>query len=129
MAEDSGYGRGKTGAEGEIPAPDLPYQPRDPENYRPAIGLVGCGGISEMHLRAYQNAGYNVAALCSRDRERVEGRRDLVHALEEFRGLPPPQLLLLEFDCLRTLRHMTSQYVRTVHTYVRTYLHYVHYLR
>ena len=76
MAEDSGYGRGKTGAEGEIPAPDLPYQPRDPENYRPAIGLIGCGGISEMHLRAYQNAGYHVAALCSRDRARVEGRRD-----------------------------------------------------
>ena len=76
MAGDSGYGRGKTGAEGEIPAPDLPYQPRDPENYRPAIGLVGCGGISEMHLRAYRNAGYNVTALCSRDRERVEGRRD-----------------------------------------------------
>lgn len=76
MVEDSGYGRGKTGTEVEIVAPDLPYQPRDPENYRPAIGLIGCGRISEMHLRAYQNAGYNVAALCSRDRARVEGRRD-----------------------------------------------------
>ena len=73
---DSGYGRGQTGATGEIAAPDLPYQPRDPVSYRPAIGLIGCGGISEMHLRAYQNAGYEVVALCSRDRQRVEGRRD-----------------------------------------------------
>ena len=74
MAEDqdSGYGRGKTGPAGEVAAPDLPYQPRDPEAYRPRIGLVGCGGISEMHLRAYKNAGYEVVALCSRDRERVD---------------------------------------------------------
>ena len=74
--QDSGYGRGKSGAKGEVAAPDLPYQPRDPESYRPAIGLIGCGGISEMHLRAYKNAGYEVAALCSRDRARAEGRRD-----------------------------------------------------
>ena len=78
MAEeqDSGYGRGKTGSETEIEAPDLPYQPCDPATYRPAIGLIGCGGISEMHLRAYKNAGYEIAALCSRDRVRVEARRD-----------------------------------------------------
>ena len=74
--QDSGYGRGKTGPEGEVAAPDLPYQPRDPDSYRPSIGLIGCGGISEMHLRAYKIAGYDVAALCSRDRERVEKRRE-----------------------------------------------------
>ena len=28
-----------------------------------------------MHLRAYKNAGYEVAALCSRDRGRVEQRQ------------------------------------------------------
>ena len=74
--KDSGYGRGDTGTAGEIAAPDLPYQPRALGTYRPAIGLIGCGGISEMHLRAYRNAGYEVAALCSRDRARVEGRRN-----------------------------------------------------
>ncbi len=77
MAEnqDSGYGRGKTGSEAAVEAPDLPYQPCDPGTYRPQIGLIGCGGISEMHLRAYKNAGYEIAALCSRDRGRVEQRR------------------------------------------------------
>ena len=74
-SQDSGYGRGKTGSEAEVPAPELPYQPRDPATYRPQIGLIGCGGISEMHLRAYKNAGYEVAALCSRDRGRVEQRQ------------------------------------------------------
>jgi len=61
------YGIGRTGPSGEIPAPDLPYRPRQPQHYRPAIGLIGCGGISEMHLKAYQKAGYNVVALCSRN--------------------------------------------------------------
>jgi len=46
------------------PAPVLPYKPRDPAEYRPLIGLVGCGGISKDHLRAYHRAGYRVAALC-----------------------------------------------------------------
>ncbi len=47
-----------------VPAPVLPYKPRDPASYRPLIGLVGCGGISKDHLRAYHRAGYRVAALC-----------------------------------------------------------------
>jgi len=45
-------------------APDLPYLPRDSKGYRPAIGLIGCGGITEYHLKAYQSAGYNIVALC-----------------------------------------------------------------
>ncbi len=54
---------------------DLPYRPRDPKAYHPAIGLIGCGGITETHLRAYKSAGYNVVALCDLDRDRAEGRR------------------------------------------------------
>ena len=76
MDADSDYGIGQTANEKELAAAELPYRPRDPENYRPAIGLIGCGGISEMHLRAYQNAGYKVVALCSRSRENVDRRRD-----------------------------------------------------
>jgi predicted dehydrogenase len=57
-------------------APLLAYQPRDPKRYRPAIGLVGCGGITKWHLTAYRKAGYNVVALCDVDRARAEKRRD-----------------------------------------------------
>lgn len=69
------YGIGRTSSTDEIPAPDLPYQPRQPLHYRPAIGLIGCGGISEMHLRAYQQAGYNVVALCSRNLDNATKRQ------------------------------------------------------
>ena len=29
----------------EIGAPDLPYQPPAPKDYRPKIGMIGTGGI------------------------------------------------------------------------------------
>lgn len=57
-------------------APDLPYQPRDPQNYRPRIGLIGAGGITFAHLGAYRQAGYDVAAVCEQDIERARSRRD-----------------------------------------------------
>lgn len=60
----------------EIPAPELPYRPRDPLSYRPGIGLIGCGAITQDHLRAYRAAGYRVIALCDVSRERAVERRD-----------------------------------------------------
>jgi len=77
MAEEKNgdYGIGETGPTELIQAPDLPYLPRDPEAYCPAIGLIGCGGISEMHLRAYKEAGYRVTALCGRTEEKVRSRQ------------------------------------------------------
>jgi predicted dehydrogenase len=59
-----------------MPAPDLPYRPADPKRYRPAIGLIGCGGITGAHLTAYKKAGYNVVAFCDLIEERARGRRD-----------------------------------------------------
>lgn len=44
--------------------PDISYRPKNPETYRPNIGLIGCGGISKHHLSAYCKAGYRVTALC-----------------------------------------------------------------
>ncbi|MFA6242477.1 MAG: Gfo/Idh/MocA family oxidoreductase, partial [Candidatus Hydrogenedentales bacterium] len=58
-----------------IPAPELPYLPRDPKTYRPNIGLIGCGGIAPYHLRAYRRAGYRVSALCDVVAERSEELR------------------------------------------------------
>lgn len=55
--------------------PSIEYLPRDPQTYRPAIGLIGCGGITKDHLTAYRSAGYNVVALCDIDAERADLRR------------------------------------------------------
>lgn len=59
-----------------VAAPTLAYQPRDPRGYRPAMALIGCGGISKAHLDAYQKAGYNVVALCDLGAANAERRRD-----------------------------------------------------
>ena len=60
----------------EVPAPDLPYLPRDPKAYAPGIGVIGCGGIVPYHLGAYQRAGYRVAMLCDVDVSRAEALRN-----------------------------------------------------
>jgi predicted dehydrogenase len=63
-------------AMGAAIAPDLPYQPRDPQTYRPKIALIGAGGITFAHLGAYRQAGYDVVAICDQDIERARARRD-----------------------------------------------------
>jgi predicted dehydrogenase len=76
MAKRTQAGRtGQFNAAGRMPAPKLPYQPRDPKRYRPNIALVGCGGITKHHLTVYRRAGYSVVALCDVDLARAEARR------------------------------------------------------
>ena len=77
------YGVAEIRASELMEAPELPYLPRDPKTYRPAIGLIGCGGISEMHLRAYRAAHYNIVALCDVDPKRAEGRRQEFYSQAE----------------------------------------------
>src|SRR5690242_9714125 len=60
---------------GMTDAPQLPYRPPVPKRLDAGIGLVGCGAISQWHLRAYRKAGFRVVALCSRDRGKAESRR------------------------------------------------------
>jgi predicted dehydrogenase len=55
--------------------PALEYRPRNPENYRPGIGLIGCGAITMDHLRAYRKAGYKVIAMCDIDADKAKERR------------------------------------------------------
>ena len=62
-------------AQREIDAPELPYLPSLPTAYRPAIAMIGCGGIAPYHLRAYQRLGLPVVALCNRTRESAEALR------------------------------------------------------
>jgi predicted dehydrogenase len=58
-----------------VEAPRLPYRPPKPKRYKPKIGLIGCGGISQAHLDAYSKSGFKVVALCDHSLERAEQRR------------------------------------------------------
>jgi predicted dehydrogenase len=109
-----------------VAAPVLSYRPRDPKRYRPAIALVGCGGITKWHLTAYRNAGYKVAVLCDVDRTRAEARRDefypeaiatddldYVLSREDVEVIdiathPPERTRLIE-AALRARKHVLSQ--------------------
>jgi predicted dehydrogenase len=65
----------KSGAAGEVAAPDLDYLPPRPAGPH-RIALVGAGGISFAHLDAYRSHGFEVAVIASRDRARATARRD-----------------------------------------------------
>jgi predicted dehydrogenase len=54
---------------------DLPYRPQSPRDYSPNIGLIGCGGITHYHLRAYVAAGFKVSAFCDLDISKAQSRR------------------------------------------------------
>jgi predicted dehydrogenase len=73
------YGLTKQIETEEIAAPDLDYRPRASRDYRPAIGLIGCGGIAAQHLAAYRHAGYDVVALCDRNEAKVRDRQALYY--------------------------------------------------
>src|SRR5206468_6707023 len=75
MSKKSNYGIAKIAPTKPVAAPKLPYEPVDPKRYNPPIGLIGCGGITQTHLRAYKSAGYNVVALCDVDESKAIARQ------------------------------------------------------
>jgi predicted dehydrogenase len=109
-----------------VPAPRLPYQPRDPKRYRPNIGLIACGGITKHHLTAYRKAGYRVVALCDLILDRARTRRKEFYpeaaVYEDYRELlkrddvevvdiathPPERVKIIE-DAIRAGKHVLSQ--------------------
>ena len=70
-SEESAYGLSHVPDETSILGPEFDYLPTAPTEYRPKIGLIGAGGISEYHLRAYQAMGLEVAAICDLDESRA----------------------------------------------------------
>ncbi len=115
------------GKEGrQFAAPRLPYQPPSPKRYRPKIGLIGCGGISPSHLRAYRSAAWDVVALCNRSPAAAEARRDEFYpkaeVLTDYHDLlarpdvdvvditlhPEPRVEVIE-AALRAGKHVLSQ--------------------
>ena len=57
-------------------APVLVYGPPMARSYCPRIGLIGCGGITEQHLKAYRASGWEVAAFYNPTQAKAEQRRD-----------------------------------------------------
>jgi predicted dehydrogenase len=70
------YGVSQEAPAGTFAAPELPYRPATPPNINLPIAVIGCGGVSKVHLEAYRNGKYNVVALCSRSYERASALRD-----------------------------------------------------
>jgi predicted dehydrogenase len=65
----------KAGDTATVAAPALDYLPPVPKSFRPVIGLIGCGGITQHHLKAYRDAGWDVAAFYDINPAAAEKRR------------------------------------------------------
>ncbi|MEM1026727.1 MAG: Gfo/Idh/MocA family oxidoreductase [Planctomycetota bacterium] len=73
---DTDYELAGQGPAGTTAAPELAYGSPRPKSYRPRIGLIGCGGITESHLKAYTKQGWDVVAFCDISEEAAAKRRD-----------------------------------------------------
>ena len=123
---NSGYGLSAVAKGGAMVAPTLNYLPPRPKTYRPKIALIGCGGISEYHLRADLALGLDVVALCDRNADRAEQRRAEFYpaatVYSDFRdvlrrddvevvdvALHPDERVAVIEAALRARRHVLSQ--------------------
>ncbi|MEX0323244.1 MAG: Gfo/Idh/MocA family protein [Puniceicoccaceae bacterium] len=75
MSKDSNYALGGDNGKKQLADPDLNFRPPWPKSYQAKIGLIGCGGITEYHLKAYKAKGLEVVALCDLDRSKMEERQ------------------------------------------------------
>ena len=75
MTKQSDYA-GTAAETSRIKAPVLDYLPPRVKGEPPKIGLIGCGGITEQHLTAYRDAGYDVVGITDRNTDRAKARRD-----------------------------------------------------
>ena len=109
-----------------IPAPLVQYLPPKPKDYNPKIAVIGTGGISEYHLKAYQKCGFQVVALANRTEEKAKSLRDkyfpeasvhkdfqeilTVDEIEIIDVTPhPSDRLPILYDCLNAGKHVLSQ--------------------
>ena len=126
MSDDSEYGFIPSKQSKEIAPPELAYLPPFPKSYRSGIALIGTGGVSEFHLRAYQTCGFNVVAIVDRSIDKAQQRRDQffpkAEALADYHEIlkrddieivdatphPADRLPIIE-DSLRAGKHVLSQ--------------------
>lgn len=88
-----------------IAAPDLPYAPPAPRACKPMIGLIGCGGITEHHLQAYQAAGWEVVAFYDVHASSAENRRDAFFPDARVCGSVDEMLEISEINVLDIATH------------------------
>ena len=120
------YGLSSIPESTEMKPPELAYLPPRPKNYAPNIGLIGAGGITEYHLRAYQRMGLNVSAICDLELDRADQQRAdyypdaKVH--QDFRSVleddsievvdiathPEPRVEIIK-EAIRAKKHILSQ--------------------
>ncbi len=107
-------------------APQLDYLPHCPPGFRPPIALIGAGGITESHLRAYRRLGLDVVAICDIRRQQAERRQaeffPLAEVYEDYREVlarddvqvvdiathPAERVPIME-AALRRRKHVLSQ--------------------
>lgn len=73
---DDDYALRSAGTSKIGPAPELPFRPPTPSAYKPRIALIGCGGITALHLAAYRDFGWDVVAMMDLREEAAQARRD-----------------------------------------------------
>ena len=81
----------------------LDYKPRFPENYKPGIGIIGCGAIAKTaHLPAYKKYGQNVVGVYDIDLRATAGVdqqfgvRKIFGSLEEL--LADPEIEVVDIS-------------------------------
>jgi len=62
----------------------IDYKPRDPKEYRPGIGIIGCGNIVESHLAAYKKANYKIVAMADINENNLKKRAAKVPGVKTF---------------------------------------------
>lgn len=126
MSDDSEYGFIPSKQSQEIDPPEIDYLPPLPKSYRPGIALIGAGGVSEFHLRAYQACDFNVVSIVDHSLEKAQKRRDQffpdAEASTDYREIlqrgdievvdatphPADRIPIIE-DSLRAGKHVLSQ--------------------
>ncbi|MDG0964067.1 MAG: Gfo/Idh/MocA family oxidoreductase [Opitutales bacterium] len=124
--EENTYGLSSAKKSTSITLPTIDYLPHKPKSYNPTIGLIGTGGISQYHLKNYQEYGYRVVALANRTLAKAESMRDQFYpeasVYSDYKKLlrredievidvtpHPNDRLPILYDCLNAGKHVLSQ--------------------
>ncbi|MFW6058927.1 MAG: Gfo/Idh/MocA family protein [Phycisphaeraceae bacterium] len=102
---DDDYALNKAAPDQTVRLPELDYRPPRPRRYQPKIGLIGCGGITQQHLSAYQGAGYTIAALTDLDRQRAVERRDAFYPQADVEDSAESLLARADIDVVDLALH------------------------